>query len=428
MAAQPLFEETSFSAAGPMIAGLAGLGLHDPQAPLQRETKSAEGASRRLSVYSGHAAFSLAAELEHLSHRSIETNIFFNPRFLAPAIPRLEDKDIRLMVLRDEKNDSSRLRLVMPYAIEKPVAAGVGPSVIRSWANLFGPNGAPLIDGDDPAGIADEFLDILSRPHLNLPGVLVLPHIHADGPAARTLRGAALLRDFPVHSTKPVTRAMLQTDKDADAYLGSVFSSHHRRGFARLMRRLGETGRLEVTLTRDAGGIFRRMEEFLALENRGWKGHRRTAMAADRLQAAFAREMVNGMGERDMARILTLDLDGRAIASLIVLIEGGIAHTWKVAYDEAHAAFSPGMLLMIEATRFLIEDPNVSLADSCAVPDHPMMDRVWSERRMLETLVIGLGPDKDRVARQAANQIDLYQRTRKAARGLRDRVRAFWHG
>ncbi|NJR13568.1 MAG: GNAT family N-acetyltransferase [Phyllobacteriaceae bacterium] len=426
MAAQPLFEETSWSASGPMIAGLAGLAMADPHAPLQRETRTIEMANRRLSVYSGHAAFALARELEHLSNRAVETNIFFNPRFLAPAIPRLDDKDIRLAVLRDEKGDGSRLRMVMPYAVERPLAGAVGPSIIRSWASVFGPNGTPLIDGDDPAGAVDAFLEMLARPHLNLPGVLVIPQIYADGPAAKFLRAGALMRDYPVYATEPVQRASLSTDIAAEDYLRQAFGSHHRRGYARLMRRLAESGHVDVTLNRDADAVFRRMEEFLSLEHGGWKGANRTSMASDRLQAAFARETVNRMAERDMARIMTLDLDGVAIASLIILIENGTAYTWKIAYDEAYSAFSPGMLLMIEATRLLIDDPNVTDADSCAVPDHPMMNRVWSGRRPMETIVIGLGADKDRLARQVRQQISFYHRSRSAARGLRERLKGWF--
>jgi hypothetical protein len=428
VAAQPLFEETSFSAAGPMISGLAGFTPRDPHAPLVREAKAVSGAQRRLSVYSGHAAFTLAAELEHLSLRAIEPNVYFNPRFLAPAIPRLDDREVRLAVLRDEDGARSRLRLLMPYTIERLIAGGVGPSVIRSWATVFGPNGTPLIDGDDPAAVADEFLDMLARPHLGLPSVLVIPQIYRDGAAARVLRAAALLRDYPVHATAPVTRAMLETDLDAEAYLGTVFTGHHRRGYARQLRRLAGKGAVEFTLTRDADGIFRRMEEFLSLEARGWKGRKRTAMISDRMQAAFARETVNGMAARDRVRIMTLDLDGRAIASLIILIENGVGYTWKIAFDETHAAASPGMQLMIEATKFLIDDPNIERADSCAVPDHSMMDRIWSARAPVETLVIGLGPDRDRQARAALAQLQIRQQTRSAARSLRDKVRGWLNG
>ncbi len=423
MAATPLFEEAGWSAAGPMIAGLAGFALDDPNAPLRFEETAEIGAQRRFSVYPASAAFQLTDELEHLSYRAIESNIYFNPRFLAPAMPRLQDKDVRLAVLRDDDGARSRLRLVMPYVVQRPVI-GVGPPILRSWANVFGPNGTPLIDCDDPAAVADEFLEVLSRPHLNLPSVLVMPQVYVDGQAGRVMRTAALARDFPVYLTQPQSRAVLASDLDGNNYIQSVFSSHHRRGFSRLLRRLADFGKVSIGLARDRDSVFRRMEEFLLLEARGWKGRKRTALTSDRLQAAFAREAINGLADRDMVRIATLDINGKAIASLLIMIEAGTAYTWKIAYDEAYSAYSPGMLLMIEATKMLLDDPNVTNADSCAIPNHPMMDRVWAERRQLQTIIIGLGPQTDRVARQAFTQIELYDRTRVAARSMRDRLRA----
>jgi Acetyltransferase (GNAT) domain len=426
MAAIPLFEEVGWSAAGPMIAGLAGFSMEDPNAPIRLETRGETGAQRRFSVYPASAAFQLSTELEYLSNRAIETNVYFNPRFLAPAMPRLQNKDVRLAVLRDDNGKRTRLRLVMPYVVERP-AIGVGPTIMRSWANVFGPNGTPLIDNDDPAAVADEFLEILSRPHLNLPSVLVIPQNYMDGPAGRVIRTAALARDFPVYLTQPQSRAILASDLDGESYVNSVFSSHHRRGFSRLLRRLSDFGTVSFNMARDRDSVFRRMEEFLLLEARGWKGRKRTALTSDRLHVAFAREAVNSLAERDMMRVMTLDVNGKAIASLLIIIEAGTAYTWKIAYDEAFAQFSPGMLLMIEATKMLLDDPNVISADSCAIPDHPMMDRVWAERRHLQTIIIGLGPQTDRMARQAFNQIELYDRTRIAARSMRDRLQAWFH-
>jgi hypothetical protein len=78
---------------------------------------------------------------------------------------------------------------------------------------------------------------------------------------------------------------------------------------------------------------------------------------------------------------------------------------------------------MIEVTRQHLEDPNIEMTDSCAVPDHPMVSRLWSERKPIGTLVIGMTPATDRITRQAASQIHLYQETRNFARLVRNRVR-----
>ena len=146
-------------------------------------------------------------------------------------------------------------------------------------------------------------------------------------------------------------------------------------------------------------------------------------MAIDRYRAAFAREAVHGLAEQDLCRIHSLTLDGKLIACLIVFVEAGVAYTWKTAYDENYSAFSPGTLLMIEVTKQHLDDPNIEQTDSCAVPDHPVMARLWSERKPIGTLVIGMTPAADRMTRQAASQLHLYRETRNFARLMRNRVR-----
>ena len=151
-------------------------------------------------------------------------------------------------------------------------------------------------------------------------------------------------------------------------------------------------------------------------------GRASTSLVSDRYRAAFAREAVNGLAGQDKCRIHSLTLDGRTIASLIVFVDAGRAWTWKTAFDEKLSSFSPGMLLMMRATEQFMDDPNILTADSCAKEGHPIMSRLWPERRELITLVIGLEPELDRDVRQAAAQIELYQNTRITARRVRERV------
>lgn len=421
MAAVPLLEEVSGSAAGAMIANLAGL-AKEPQTLARIELLGDQRPPRRLAIYQASAGFDLVDELDHLCVRTIEPNIFFNPRFLAPAMPRLDDREVRLAVIRDGDDERSRLRLLVPFSIERPPVP-LGVTIIRTWSSPFGPVGTPLIDQDDPVSVIEDFLAMLARPRLKLPKVLVLPDLRLDGPVARLLRVVALGRNLAVTETNRVARPFLESPLDGDAYLRNSLKAHHVREFRRQKRRLGDLGRLEYHVARQTDEIRQGIEAFLTLEAAGWKGRERTAMATDRYRAAFAREAVHGLAEQDRCRLHTLTLDGRPIASLIVFIEAGCAYTWKTAYDEAYAAYSPGTLLMIEVTHNHLDDPNIVATDSCAVPDHPVMSRLWTERRTTGTLIIGLTPDADRATRQAATQLHLYQETRNMARVVRNRLK-----
>ena len=421
MAAVPLFEEMSGGPSGAMIAGLAGLSGHVD--PARVELLENHRPSRRLAIYPASAGFDLVEELDYLCARTIEPNVFFNPRFLAPAMPRLEDREVRLAVIRDGNEYKNRLRLLVPFSVEKP-AVPLGVSIMRTWSSPFGPLGTPLVDRDDPEGVIEDFFAMLSRPHLKLPKVLVLPDMRLDGAVATMLGSVAETRGLPLVTTSPTERPFLESKLDGEEYLKTSLRAHHYREFRRLKRRLADQGRLEHHVARGPEDIRHAIEAFLSLEAAGWKGREGTAMAIDRYRAAFAREAVHRLAEQDLCRVHSLTLDDKLIASLVVFVEAGVAYTWKTTYDEAYSTFSPGTLLMIEVTKQHLDDPNIELTNSCAVPDHPVMSRLWSERKPIGTLVIGMTPAADRVTRQAASQLHLYRETRNFARLVRNRVRS----
>ena len=421
MAAIPLIEETSGGPAGAMVSGLAGLARDADPAHL--EILANNRPQRKLAIYPASAGFELVEELDFLCTRTIEPNVFFNPRFLAPAMPRLEDREVKLAVIRDGDEYRNRLRLLVPFSVEQP-AVPLGVPVMRTWSSPFGPIGTPLVDHDDPIGVVEDFFGMLSRPHLKLPKVFVLPDMRLDGPLASVLETVAETRGLTMVTTGKADRPVLESTLDGEAYLKASLRSHHSREFRRLKRRLGDLGKLEHVVARGPDEIRHAIESFLTLEAAGWKGRERTAMAIDRFRAAFAREAVHRLAEQDLCRIHSLTLDGRTIACLVVFVEAGVAYTWKTAYDETLATYSPGTLLMIEVTKQHLDDPNIMMTDSCAVPDHPVMSRLWSERKPMGSLVIGLTPDADRLARQAASQLHLYRETRNMARLLRNRMKS----
>jgi CelD/BcsL family acetyltransferase involved in cellulose biosynthesis len=235
-------------------------------------------------------------------------------------------------------------------------------------------------------------------------------------------RAIAMSRNLPIDITNEQSRPMLESLKDGDTYLKESIKASHMREMRRQWGHLAKLGAATYEVARQPRDIRVRMEEFLLLEASGWKGKKRSAMLSDRLRAAFAREAVNNLAEIDAARIHTIDLDGKAIASMIVLIMNGEAYTWKTAFNEDFARYSPGKLLTAQLTDWHLDDANIVRTDSCAVADHPIMSRLWQERETMGTLIIGLKPNSDREVRQVGTQLHLYQNTRSVAKKIRDKI------
>ena len=278
-------------------------------------------------------------------------------------MPRLEDREVRLAVIRDGDEYRNRLRLLVPFSVEKP-AIPLAVPVMRTWSNPFGPLGTPLLDRDDPEGVHRRFLR-----NAGAAASQAAEGLGAAGHAPRRCGGAHAercrrhVRAAPRHHRPGSSGRSSKADLEGEDYLKASLGNRHYREFRRLGRRLAEQGVVEHRVARSQDDIRHALEQFLTLEASGWKGRRRTAMVIDRYRAAFAREAVHRLAERDLCRIHSLTLDGRAIASLVVFIEAGIAYTWKIAYDEALSAFSPGVQLMMEVTGQHLDDPNIVMTD-----------------------------------------------------------------
>ena len=203
---------------------------------------------------------------------------------------------------------------------------------------------------DDPGNILalDNLLDVLGGGSTGLPPILVLPDLRLDGPFAQLIRAVAIGRNLPVTVTGTYRRPMLESLLDGQTYLQHAISPEHFRELRRQWRKLDRLGALSYNVARQPADIRLRMEEFLLLEASGWKGRGRTAMINDRYRAAFAREAITNLAETDGVRIHTLDLDGRAIASMVVFLTGGEASDYTAA--------EPLMEIPVAAPKALLAD------------------------------------------------------------------------
>lgn len=395
--------------------------MSDTVAPPAEKTLQIGRSGREFCIYPAQLGYELQEELDFLTNRVMEPNVFFTGRLLAPAMTRIDERAVRFALIRDRNEQRSRMRLLMPFSVEKP-GFSIGPSVIRVWANPFGPLGTPLVDTEGAAETIDTLLDALSDERADLPDVLVLPDLRLDGSFARMLKAIALSRNLPLTTAELHQRPMLQSLQDGEAYLKETLASNHLREMRRQWRLLENQGTLTYNVARQPKDIRFRLEEFLALEASGWKGRKRSALVDDRYRAAFAREGINNLAESDAARIHTIDLDGQAIASMVVLMAQGEAYTWKTAFNEDYSKYSPGKLLTWKLTDWHLDDANILRTDSCAVEDHPIMSRFWKEREEMGTLIIGLTQKSDRDVRQVSSQVHMYRNTRSIARMLRQRI------
>ena len=185
-------------------------------------------------------------------------------------------------------------------------------------------------------------------------------------------------------------RALLTGEATAEAYLAAAMSAKKRKELRRQHNRLAEEGALTFERLEGDAGLPEWIAEFLALEAAGWKGEAGSALASAPATRALFTQALTGAAAAGRLERLALRLDGRAIAMLVNFITAPGAYSFKTAFDEDYARFSPGMLLQLENLA-LLDRPDIAWADSCAVEGHPMIERLWRDKRRMVSRNIAIG-------------------------------------
>jgi hypothetical protein len=87
-------------------------------------------------------------------------------------------------------------------------------------------------------------------------------------------------------------------------------------------------------------------------------------------------------------QMLGLFLDGRPIALKCNYLSGAGGYTFKIAYDEIFARYSPGVQLELDNIEEMHRRSDLQWLDSSTTPGHFMLHRLWQERRTIQSLLV----------------------------------------
>ena len=122
----------------------------------------------------------------------------------------------------------------------------------------------------------------------------------------------------------------------------------------------------------------------------GWKGRRGTALRPIRRWRLPCARRCTRSRPRAALRFWKLALDGRPIAMMFgASCQATQGWLGKIAYERPSPNISPGVLLILDATESLIDEERAHSVDSCAIPDHPMINNIWRDRIALCDVMIG---------------------------------------
>ena len=332
----------------------------------------------------------LMAEWGRLVRRMSEPNAFAEPWFFA-ASAHLDGADaVRLLVVRHGGVLTGLLPVIVaPHYGRIPVAHVQGHLHYHSLL------GTPAVRAGQEEAFWSAILDLLDQARW-AKGLLHLTAIPEDGPVHRGLIAAAAERNRPCDIVHRHERALLHSTLTPTAYYERTVRKKKRKELKRLEQRLSECG---TVVTRHFGpddDLPAWIDAYLTLEASGWKGAAGSALALQPETAAFFRAALTGAHAAGRLDLLRMDLDGAPIAMLVNFLTAPGSFSFKIAFDEAYARFSPGVLLQI-ANLDLLDRPEYAWMDSCAIEDHSMINSLWAERRALVRLSVPLSGPRRRL-------------------------------
>jgi hypothetical protein len=215
--------------------------------------------------------------------------------------------------------------------------------------------------------------------------------IGGDGPVHQALVDHLHGSKRPYRILESYTRAFFRPTADADGYLSAGLSGKHRKKIRHQEKQLSALGHIEYDELERDDDVDAWIEAFLKLEASGWKGREGSALAADPAERAYFEAIAREAFRRGQLRMLALRLDGQPIALKCDFLAGRGSFTFKIAFDESYARFSPGLLLEMHNVHRLHAQSQIEWVDSCTHPSNVMFNRVWRERRPMQSLIVSTG-------------------------------------
>ena len=227
--------------------------------------------------------------------------------------------------------------------------------------------------------------------------LLEFPYLTADCMSYKHLVDALLRQNSNYQVVEQHTRAALRkSPQGGEAYLRATVSKERRKELRRQLRRLSEFEGFAVRRLLSPHDVELWIKQFLSLEQKGWKGRARSAVANNADNALYFESVCREAFRQGSLRMLGLYLQDVPIAMKCSLVSGGRGFALKIAYDEKYKKYSPGVLLEMQ----LIEDVHsrdgdIQIFDSCAIAGHSMINGLWRERILIQLMLISTGARGD---------------------------------
>lgn len=313
---------------------------------------------------------------DDLAIHASEPNSYYERWFVEASVRHLEvPGDLAFLIVMD-----GDARLIGLLPIRSGQTYGRTPfRTVENWLHYNQFLGSPLVRSGHEHAFWEAVISTIDEQWRGC-DIAYLSELAADGTVTKALLQVCKSmkrRSAIVHRYR---RALLEHGETPDGYWASTVRKKKRKEIGRLENRLAELGDVRTDMLSTAEGCAEWIDQFLTLEGSGWKSTNGAALAKEEGTTSFFREAVTAGLANGRAELLRLRVGERVIAMLVNFIAENGSFSFKIAYDEEFARYSPGILIE-KANLQRLSDPAFGWMDSCAVENHPMINSLWKGRR-----------------------------------------------
>jgi hypothetical protein len=330
------------------------------------------------------------AQWAALAAVAVAPNVFYEPWMLLPAIEYIRERENLhfLFIFGPPERGVKPLWGFFPLEVQTR-CLHLPIRTLALWQHRYCYLTLPLVHAEHVQEVLDSFWRWLEQNPLGC-RIFDTNYLPGEGPFHTEWADFLIGRYMLVLNEHP--RGLQTHAGSFEEYISGLLSKRRYHALSRSRRHLETLGSLEYEEVSDAESVDVWVDRFLQLEAGGWKGmDDGDAIAKRSADAHYFRAMTRSSFLQNRVSLISLLLDGRPIAMKHTLRAEDGAFIFKIAYDEAFAKYSPGVLLELDHLRHWQNGAQTYWTDTCASPRHSLFNLISNERRIIRRSLISNG-------------------------------------
>ncbi|MDQ3987090.1 MAG: GNAT family N-acetyltransferase [Actinomycetota bacterium] len=219
-----------------------------------------------------------------------------------------------------------------------------------STSNWHTPTIEIVADGDDAA------LELVGELMGKRPRSVSLYFLERGDPSSNWFRRGAARRGFRIRERLLERSPFVTIHGPWETYESSL-NKKLRSEIRRRRKRLQEQGELVLEVVDGGRRLNSLLDQGFKVEAAGWKGERKSAIAARPETDVFYREVARWASSRGWLRLAFLRLDGVPIGFDYCIEAGGAHYLLKTGFDPSYQKYGPGMIMRYEMLKRAFSSP-----------------------------------------------------------------------